>query len=309
VSLLEGKVAIVTGAARGVGRGHAFELARQGALVLVNDLGSSVDGTGCSREADLVVAQINSHGGVALADYGDVGDEAQVEQMFAKTLSAWGKVDIIVNNAGNLRDAPITEMTTADFDDVLRVHARGSWLTCRAAARLWERAADQGQPSYGRIINTTSGVGMAGNVRETNYVTAKAAVIGLTLALHMELGRAGITCNAIGPSGNTRMALNAGTNSGALVEPEIDIDSAWSRYDPSNSSPLVAWLASPEAGHVSGQVFRCYGGRIALMSGWYELRGIENGGTRWDADELGTRLGEELFQTRSPGWPRSLSPR
>jgi NAD(P)-dependent dehydrogenase (short-subunit alcohol dehydrogenase family) len=305
---LEGKVALVTGAAHGVGRGHALELARLGAHVLVNDLGGSVAGEGAGRDADAVVAAIESAGGSALADYGDVSDEAAVESMFDRAVAAWGAVDIVVNNAGIIRDAPIERMPVGDFDVVMRVHVRGTWLVCRSAMRRWrERLGSGSNDVYGRIINTTSGVGMAGNVSETNYAAAKAAIIGLTLALDMEAADAGITCNVVGPSGNTRMAAAAGTNTGASAPLEPgEIDGGWHPHDPSNSSPLVAWLASEQAAHISGQVFRSYGDRIALMSGWYEQRAITNGERRWDPHALGSQVAKGLFGTRHRGWPQAL---
>ena len=304
---LDGLVAIVTGGARGVGRGHARELARWGARVVINDLGAAVDGTGRSAEADAVVAEIVAAGGTAIPDYGDVSREEDVDAMFERAVAAWGRVDIVVNNAGIVRDGPIADLSVEDFDDVLAVHARGSWLTCRAAARHWRRRVAEGHSPYGRLINTTSGVGMGGNVNESNYCAAKASVLGLTLALHMELAGDGITCNAIGPSGNTRLSLSAGTSTGDAL---IDGDgSTWDPFDPSNSSPVVAWLASPEASHVSGQVLRVYGDRIAVMGGWHEDRVLEGNRKPWDASGLGRQLATQAFSSWSPGWPDSLAMR
>jgi NAD(P)-dependent dehydrogenase (short-subunit alcohol dehydrogenase family) len=298
--LLEGKVALVTGAGHGIGRGHALELARHGATVVVNDLGSSVAGDGAGRDADQVVDIIAGRGGKAIADYGDVGDEAQVEAMVARAYDEFGHLDIVVNNAGIVRDKAIWNMNVEDFDLVLRVHLRGSWLTSRAVARRWrEIAKSDGGTVYGRIINTTSGAGLLGNFGQTNYSTAKAGIVGLTQTLSLELAKIGATVNAISPGGVTR--LSAGVSGGMPVEPDELPEDEFNAKDPSLSCPVVAWLASPEAGHVSGQVIRAMGEELSLMRGWTRAATIYNGQKRWDAGALGARLATDLFQTRAPG--------
>src|ERR1700744_4510751 len=182
-SLLEGKVALVTGAGHGIGRAHALELASHGATVVVNDLGSSVSGEGNGRDADVVVGLIAARGGKAIADYGDVGDEDQVEGMVAKAFDEFGHLDIVVNNAGIVRDRAIWNMSAADFDLVMRVHVRGTWLVSRAVAKRWRAIAkSDGGSVYGRIINTTSGAGLLGNFGQTTYGPAKAAIRGRTQA-------------------------------------------------------------------------------------------------------------------------------
>ena len=223
--MLEGKVAVVTGAGHGIGRGHALELARHGARVVVNDLGTSVNGEGSSKDADLTVAPITERGGTAVADYGNVVDEADAEAMIERALDEWGRIDILVNNAGIVRDGAIWNLTAEAWDAVMAVHVRGPWLTSRAAARHWRSLDKAGLDSRGRIINTTSGAGLVGNFGQTSYATAKAAVVGLTLTLALELHRVGVTVNAIGPAGATRIT---GTmpNAPAVVEPdEIPEDS------------------------------------------------------------------------------------
>jgi NAD(P)-dependent dehydrogenase (short-subunit alcohol dehydrogenase family) len=300
-ALLTGKVALVTGAGHGIGRGHALELARQGATVVVNDLGSSVAGEGQGRDADDVVDIIRAAGGSAVADYGDVGDEEQAEAMVQRAHDEFGKLDIVVNNAGIVRDRAIWNMSTADFDLVMRVHVRGSWLTSRAAAARWRAAAKAGDGNiYGRIINTTSGAGLLGHFGQTNYSAAKAAIVGLTQTLSLELAGIGVTANVISPGGQTR--LSAGV-SGAAGTPEPDQrdPDAFDPMDPSLCSPVVAWLASPEAGYVSGQVVRAIGETIDLMSGWSKAATISNGATRWDANTLGQRLATDVFKVRTPG--------
>jgi NAD(P)-dependent dehydrogenase (short-subunit alcohol dehydrogenase family) len=300
-SLLHGKTALVTGGGHGIGRAHAIELAARGATVLVNDLGSSVSGEGSGRDADRVVEVIVGRGGKALADYGDVGDEDQAEAMVARAFDELGHVDIVINNAGIVRDRAIWNMTAHDFDLVMRVHVRGTWLVSRAAAKRWRVIAkSDGGQVYGRIINTTSGAGLLGNFGQSNYATAKAAIAGLTQTLSLELASIGVTVNAISPGGSTRLS---GGVSGVEAPPEPDErpEGEFDPRDPSLSSPVVAWLASEQAGHVSGQVIRAIGETITLMQGWTRGATVSNGGHRWDADKLGALLATEVFNTRAPG--------
>ncbi|MFJ8816303.1 SDR family NAD(P)-dependent oxidoreductase [Amycolatopsis thermoflava] len=301
-ALLEGKVALVTGAGHGIGRAHALELSRHGATVVVNDLGSSVNGEGRGRDADEVVGIIAARGGKAIADYGDVGDEDQVEAMVARAFDEFGHLDIVVNNAGIVRDRAVWNMSAQDFDLVMRVHVRGTWLVCRAAAKRWRALAksDGGGPVYGRIVNTTSGAGLLGHFGQSNYGAAKAAIVGLTQTLSLELAGIGVTVNAISPGGATRLS---GTISGADAVPEPDErpEDEFDPKDPSLASPVVAWLASPEAGHVSGQVIRAMGEEISLMQGWTKRTTVRSGGKRWDATRLGAVMATDVFQTRVPG--------
>ncbi|MCU4183449.1 SDR family NAD(P)-dependent oxidoreductase [Acidiferrimicrobium sp. IK] len=299
--LLEGKIALVTGAGHGIGRGHALELARHGATVVVNDLGSSVSGEGHGRDADVVVDIITARGGTAVADYGDVGDEDQATAMVTGAVDRFGRLDILVNNAGIVRDRAVWNMGADDFDLVMRVHVRGTWLTSRAAARHWrDRAKASGEKVAGRIINTTSGAGLLGNFGQTNYATAKAAIVGMTLTLSLELASIGVTANVIGPGGLTRLSA---TMPGAPAPREADErdEDEFDPLDPTLSSPVVAWLASDEADHVSGQVIRAMGEKIFLMGGWTEDRVLSSGGKRWDATKLGAIFATDLFGTRAPG--------
>jgi NAD(P)-dependent dehydrogenase (short-subunit alcohol dehydrogenase family) len=300
MGLLSGKIALVTGAGHGIGRGHALELAKHGATVIVNDLGSSVHGEGSGRDADVVADLIKARGGSAFVDYGDVGDEEQAEAMVARAFEEFGRLDILVNNAGIVRDKAIWNMSANDFDLVMRVHVRGSWLTSRAAAQRWrEQAKANGGKVYGRVINTTSGAGLLGNFGQTNYATAKAALVGLSLTLNLELASIGVTVNVIGPGGLTR--LSAGLTGADPIEPGEGDENEFHPKDPSLCCPVVAWLASDEAGHVSGQVIRAMGEKIYLMGGWTEERTISNGGKRWDAEKLGALFATDLFGTRAPG--------
>jgi len=298
--LLEGKVALVTGAGHGIGRGHALELASHGATVIVNDLGTSVRGEGKGRDAEHVVDLITGRGGTAVADFGDVGDEEQATAMVDLAVERFGRLDIVVNNAGIVRDRAIWNMPADDWDLVMRVHVRGTWLTCRAASRHWrEQAKAAGGPVYGRIINTTSGAGLLGNFGQTNYATAKAAIVGMTLTLNLELASIGVTANVIGPAGVTRLSATV-PGMPEPLEPDERPD-AFDPMDPSLCCPVVAWLASPEADHVSGQVIRVRSGDIFLMGGWTEDRTVSCNGARWDAAKLGQVFATRVFGTRAAG--------
>ena len=301
MGLLDGKVAIVTGAGHGIGRGHALELAKHGAKVVVNDLGGSVRGEGAGRAADETVALIEKRGGTAVSDYSDVGDFEQTGELIQRAVSAFGKLDILVNNAGIVRDAVIWNMPPEDFDAVIRVHLRGTWSTSHHAAKYWRAAAKtSGGKVSGRIINTTSGAGLGGNFGQSGYASAKAAIVGLTQTLALELLRTGVTVNAVGPAGLTRITATI-PGMGEAFEPDEVAEGEFHPMDPSNSSPLVAWLASDEADHVTGQIIRVIDERIIWMRGWTERATVSSGGKRWDATKLGDLLAQELFETRGPG--------
>src|SRR6266513_932087 len=289
MGLLDGKIAIVTGAGHGIGRGHALELAQHGARVVVNDLGSSVTGEGSSQDADLTVKLIEQRGGEAIANYGDVADEEQSGQLIQQAVDTWGRLDILVNNAGIVRDGTIWNMSAADFDAVMRVHVRGTWLPCHHAAKHFRARAQAGETFTDRIINTTSGAGLVGNFGQTNYATAKAAIAGLTQTLSLELYKLGVTVNAIGPAGATRIT---GTmpNAPKVIEPDDVPDDEFNPMDPSVSSPVVAWLASDEAQLITGQVIRAVAENIILMKNWEDGPKINNGGKRWDATKLGQQI-------------------
>lgn len=298
--LLENKIAIVTGAAHGIGRGHALELARHGATVIAADLGTSVRGEGRGTDAQAVADLIIKRGGTALADFADVADEEQCAALVNRTVAEFGRVDVVVNNAGIVRDKVIWNMSAADFDAVLRVHVRGTWLTSHFAARHWRGRAQRGETFTGRVINTTSGAGLSGNFGQSNYATAKAAIVGLTLTTSLELARFGVTVNAVGPGGLTRLTATMGGDVQAF-EPDDLAEDEYHPMDPAGSSPLVAWLASDEAQHVSGQVIRAIHDKIYLMGGWREIATISSGEKRWDATRLGQLMGTDVFHTRAPG--------
>lgn len=298
-ALLNDKIALVTGAGHGIGRSHALELARHGARVVVNDLGTSATGEGSGRDADVVVDIINQSGGAAIADYGDVSDEAAANAMVQRAIDQWGDIDIVVNNAGIVRDRAIWNMPVEDFDLVMNVHVRGTWLVTRAAAQHWRARSKAGEQVAGRVINTVSGAGLVGNFGQSNYATAKAAIMGLTLTTSLELAGIGCTVNAIGPGALTR--ISAGGIDREVKEPDELPEDQLDMFDPRVSSPLVAWLASSEADHISGQCFRALGEELHWMEGWTEKVTISNNGKHWDATRLGRVIGSTVMGYRAPG--------
>ncbi|MEZ5205993.1 MAG: SDR family NAD(P)-dependent oxidoreductase [Acidimicrobiales bacterium] len=300
MGLLDGKVAIVTGAGHGIGRGHALELAKEGAKVLVNDLGTTLQGEGTGRDADLTVDLITARGGEAAANYADVADYAQAGEMIAQAVDTFGRLDVVVNNAGIARDATIWNMTEADWDSVIRVHLRGTFCPTTHAVNHWRELSKAGEDVSGRrIINTTSGAGLVGNFGQANYCTAKAGIAGFTQTVSLEVFKLGITVNCIGPAGATRMAASI---PGAGIEAkEPDEFDEWNAMDPSLSSPLVAWLASDKAGHVTGQVIRAVKDEIVLMEGWRNGPTIRKANKRWEPAELTALMNADLFGCRAPG--------
>jgi NAD(P)-dependent dehydrogenase (short-subunit alcohol dehydrogenase family) len=301
MALLDGKVAIVTGAGHGIGRAHAIELAKHGASVVVNDLGSSVTGDGADQKAaDQTVDLIAAKGGTAVSNYDDVSDYEGAGRMVAQAVDTYGRLDVLVNNAGIVRDAAIWNMSEADFDAVIRVHVKGTWAPSHHAARHWRERAKAGEVFTGRVINTTSGAGLVGNFGQTNYATAKAGIAGFTQTLSLELSKLGVTVNCVGPAAATRIT---GTMPGApaVIEAEDVPDDEFNRMDPAVSSPLVAWLASDDSQYVTGQVIRAVAEDIVWMDGWREGVSISNGGKRWDAEKLGPLLATDVFKTRAPG--------
>jgi NAD(P)-dependent dehydrogenase (short-subunit alcohol dehydrogenase family) len=301
MGILAGKTAIVTGGGRGIGRAHCLELAKQGAKVVVNDLGSSVHGEGAaSGAADATVALIRTRGGEAVANYGDVGDYAQAGALIEQACEVFGGLDILVNNAGIVRDGAIWNMTEADFDSVIRVHLKGAWTTAHHAARYWRRVSKAGGKVAGRIINTTSGAGLSGNFGQTNYASAKAAIAGLTLTLSLELQRLGVTVNCVSPGAMTRITATIPGYPPPLETDQIP-EGEWTAKDPACSSPVVAWLASDDAHYVTGQVLHVIGDRIAWLQGWTPIKAITAGQKHWKAESLATVMGTRIFGTRAAG--------
>lgn len=276
----EQRVAIVTGAARGIGRGHALEFARQGYAVVVNDLGAEVDGTGGSTgPAGEVVDEIRAMGGQAVANGDDVADFAGAERLVKAALEHFGRLDVLVNNAGILRDRMLVNMTEEEWDAVIRVHLRGTFAPTRHAAAYWREEHKAGRPVDARVINTTSSSGIYGNAGQANYGAAKAGIAAFTVITATELGRYGITVNAVAPAALTRMTENLRPD-----RPKVAPDT----FDPSapdNIAPLVVWLAGPSARDVTGRVFNVRGGAISVAEGWAAGPGVDRD-ARWTVEEL-----------------------
>jgi len=289
-----GRVAIVTGAGRGLGRGYALELARQGAKVVVNDLGAATDGTGrASGPADDVVDVIRSAGGEAVASYDDVSDPDAAARLVATTIDTFGTLDILINNAGIVRDRMLVNMTFEDWDAVISVHLRGTFAPVRWAAAYWRERSKAGAGNDARIVNTTSASGLYGNLGQANYGAAKAGIAAFTIIAAGELGRYGVTVNAVAPGARTRLTEQATPDAYRPVEP-----GAFDASDPDNVAPLVAWLASPQAARVTGRVFNVRGGQISVAEGWRAGPSREKEG-RWEVGELGAVM-EDLLRRAAP---------
>lgn len=299
MGMLDGKIAIVTGAAHGIGRGHALELAAEGATVIVNDLGCSVDGQDTSQDADLTCDLIRERGGKAEPNYEDVADFEGAGRLVQQAIDNHGRLDILVNNAGIARDTMIFNMGEDSWDSVIRVHLKGTFAPTHHAAVYWRSEFKAGRPVAGRVINTTSGAGIFGNAGQSNYATAKAGLIGFTQTVSVELRRLGVTVNCISPTGSTRIAATIPTAGIPIKEPndytEFDL------MDPSSSAPLVAWLSSDRASHVTGQVIRAFGDRMARVMPLSYGPEVNNAEKRWTPEEAGNRVNMDLFGNVAPG--------
>jgi len=283
-AICEGRVAIVTGAGRGLGREHAIELARQGAKVVVNDLGTTLNGDGTSTgPAQEVVDLIRADGGEAVANGADIADFEQAGALVAQAIEVFGRLDVLVNNAGFVRDRMLVNAEEAEWDAVIRVHLKGHFAMMRHASAYWRTEAKEGRMPAGRIINTSSGAGLQGSVGQAAYSAAKGGIASLTLVAAQELGRYGVTVNAIAPSARTRMT------EGPFAEAMAAPDSGFDRMDPANVSPVVAWLASDASGSVTGRVIEIEGGRICLEEGWRHGP-TRDAGRRWLAEEVGDAI-------------------
>jgi NAD(P)-dependent dehydrogenase (short-subunit alcohol dehydrogenase family) len=277
-ALLEGKVAIVTGAGRGIGREHALALARAGAAVVVNDMGASLDGAGADLSpAAAVVAEIAAFGGTATADRSDVANFDDAERLVARAVDEFGQLDILVNNAGILRDRMLVNMSEAEWDDVVRVHLKGHFAPMRHAAQHWRARAKAGESLYARIVNTSSGSGLFGNVGQANYGAAKAGIAALTAIAALELRQYGVTVNAIAPNARTRMTEAAFG--------DLDAPAGFDVLDPANISPAVVALCADGAQHITGQCLFVSGAAVNVLSPWGSGELIEQA-ARWDASDL-----------------------
>ena len=262
MGLLDGKVAIVTGGGRGLGRAHCLALAEAGATVVVNDLGSGLHGEQSGESpADEVAAEIIKLGGRAVTNHRSVADWQATEALVEETVTEFGRLDIVVNNAGIIRDRMIFSMTEADFDAVIAVHLKGTFALTRHACAYWRDAFKRGERIAGRIVNTTSGTGLFGQVGQSNYGAAKAGIANLTAITAMEMRRYGVTANAISPIAATRMTAE-------LLKDGTPGENGFNPLDPANSSGVVVYLASDAAGWLTGQVLRVDGGKLNVMRSW-----------------------------------------
>ena len=281
--ICEGRVVVITGAGRGIGREHALEFARQGARVVVNDLGGQLDGSGYSdAPAEAVAAEIRDLGGEAVSNFNNVADADGAGGLIDTALESFGRLDVLVNNAGIIRDRMLVNLTEDLWDGVIAVHLRGTYLPSRCAAAYWREQAKAGNPVDARIINTTSTSGIFGNIGQSNYGAAKAGIAAFTVIASQELGRYGVTVNAISPDARTRLTENVP----GLQEMFAAKPGAFDTFNAGNISPLVVWLGSSESSGITGRVFLVHGGTVSVAEGW--RRGpteVKDG--RWDPAELG----------------------
>lgn len=294
MSVLSGKVAIVTGAGSGLGRIEALELARQGAAVVVNDLGTSLDGQGTSDAlAHEVVREIEAAGGKAIAAFGDVADFAQSERIVRAAVDAFGDLNVLVNNAGFTRDGMIQKMTEEQWDSVMRVHAKGHFCMIRHTMAYWRDRQKAGQTVYGRLISTASDSFMMGQLGQPNYAAAKAALTHLTLSAARECQRMGATANVILPRARTRMTM-ASTWAAMYEKPKEGFDT----FAPEHIGPVIAWIASPHAANVSGNLIQMWGKHVRIYAAPKPALDYEHD-VAWTVDELQKVLGP-FFASRKP---------
>ena len=295
--LCEGRVVVVTGAGRGLGRAYALELGRQGAKVVVNDLGVGPDGSGRAEgPAREVVDMIKAAGGEAVVSFEDVADWAGARRILYAAIDAWGRLDALVNNAGFVRDRMLVSTSEEEWDAVIRVHLKGHFAPTRHAIAYFRDRAKAGEKVDARIINTTSGAGLLGSVGQGAYSAAKAGIAALTLVQAAELARYGVTANAIAPAARTRMTETVFAD--MMRAPAEGFDT----MAPENVAPLVAWLASADSRDVTGRVFEVSGGKINVAEGWGEGPSVDRG-ERWNAADVGKAVRDLVARGREPRKP------
>lgn len=295
--VVDGRVVIVTGAGRGIGRAHALAFAAEGAKVVVNDIGAGIDGSATGESpAEQVVAEIVAAGGEAVVNGDDVADWAGAENLINTAINAYGRLDVLVNNAGFLRDRMLVGMSEQEWDAVVRVHLKGHFATLRHAAAYWRAEAKAGNPVDARIVNTSSGAGLQGSIGQGNYAAAKAGIAEMTIQAAAELKNYGVTVNAIAPAARTRMTVGAG---GAMAEAMAAPEEGFDAMAPENISPLVVWLGSTESKDVTGRVFEVEGGKITVAEGWRHGP-TQDKGARWEPKEIGPVVADLLAKAETP---------
>lgn len=292
--ICKGRIVIITGAGRGLGRSYALAFAREGAKVVVNDLGTSLAGEGRdTATAQKVVDEIRAFGGEAVANGDDVSEWESAGRLIKTAIDTFGGLDVIVNNAGFVRDRMFVSATLDEWDATMKVHLRGHFCVARHAVDYWRAQSKEGKPVDARIINTSSGAGLNGSMAQSAYSAAKGGIASLTLVQSAELKRYGITANALAPAARTRMTETAFQDK--MKKPESGFDA----QDPDNIAPTVVWLGSSESKDVTGCVFELEGGSIMITDGWNDGPKVDNG-KRWNANEVGPAVKALLQKRRAP---------
>ncbi|EEB78423.1 oxidoreductase, short chain dehydrogenase/reductase family [marine gamma proteobacterium HTCC2148] len=293
---LTGKVAVITGAGRGLGREEAIQLAKQGARVVINDIGLP----DAIEAAQSAVEEIKSFGGEAMAVYGDCADSADAENLLKATLDSYGDMNIMINNAGFCRDKTIFGMSDEEFDSVVRVHLRGHFVNMRNATKYWREKAKAGDEVYGRLISTSSEAALYGSAGQPNYAAAKAGIVAMTMGAAQLLIKYGITANVIMPRALTDMT--AGGQTAEMFAPPAD--GGFHAFDPANVAPLVGYLASPEAGKISGEVYVVWGNEVQVAQRPTLRDAFVNpkGATKWEVEDLHTSMASHYDDNYMPVW-------